>query len=281
MVEKIVKLAEKAVGKAKNILFADPELLYKEERHLLNQPFFFEGTNGKCVLLIHGWTSTAYEVRRLGKYLNENGFTVSGPMLRGHGTKPEDLDSVNWHDWLSDLTKTFDELKKSYDEVYIAGTSIGANLAMLLAAERPEAKKLILMAAPYEIKFEKILEVLGKFLISIGKSFNKKYYPPTFGVSTTVTRLISYQKYSIKSSLEVLDMIRIAKKKIPEIKQPVFLIQSEQDHIVTKNSLEKIYNFIGSKIKRKKYIKRAYHTFISDIKNEHIFEEILDFLEGN
>jgi carboxylesterase len=281
MVQRLVKLAEKAVGTAKNILFADPELLYEEERHLLNQPFFFEGTNGKCVLLVHGWTSTAYEVRRLGKYLNENGFTVSGPMLRGHGTKPEDLDNLKWQDWLEDLIKIFDELKKEYGDVYVAGTSIGASLVMLLAAERPEAKKLVLMATPYEIKFEKILEVLGKFLVLAGKKFNKKYYPPTFGVSTTVTRLISYQKYSINSSLEVLSMIRTAKMKIQKITQPVFLIQSRQDHIVTKNSLEKIYDKVGSEIKRKKYIKRAYHTFISDIKNESVFEDILNFLNDN
>jgi len=59
-------MVKELLKSVKGILFADPDLLYKEERHLANQPFYFEGTNGKAVLLVHGWTSTPYEVRRLG-----------------------------------------------------------------------------------------------------------------------------------------------------------------------------------------------------------------------
>jgi len=280
MVQRIVKLTEKAIGRAKDIFFADPKLLYEEERHLVNEPFFFEGTNRKGVILIHGWTATPYEVRRLGKYLNGEGFSVSGPMLRGHGTKPEDLENVRWQDWLEDLLKAYDNLKKDCDQVYVSGTSIGSSLAMLLAIERPEIKGLVLMAPPYEIKFEKLLELWGEMLLPF-KKYNKKYYPPTFGVSTTITRIISYQKYSIKSSLETLALVRAAREKLSQIKQPVFLIKSLHDHVISRNSLEKIYEEIGSEVKKKKYIKRAYHTFISDIKNEHVFQDIADFLKEN
>lgn len=280
MVKRFSKLAEKAVGKAKDILFADPKLLFEEERHLLNQPFFFNGTNGKAVLLVHGWTSTPYEVRRLGKYLNENGFTVSGPMLRGHGTKFEDLENVSWQDWLEDLTKAFDELKKDHNEIYIAGTSIGSSLAILVALKRPEVKGLVLMAMPYKIRFEKWIVLFANFLKNFGKYW-RKVYPPTFGVSTTITRLISYQKYPIKSALETFGLIKTSRQELNKIKQPCFIIQSKSDHIVSRGSMNKIYAKIGSEIKRKKYIKRAYHTFISDIKNEHVFEDILNFLKNN
>lgn len=280
MVQRLVKLAEKAIGTAKNILFADPKLLFEEERHLIKQPFFFEGTNRKGIILIHGWTATPYEVRRLGKYLNGEGYSVSGPLLRGHGTKPEDLENVKWQDWVDDLLKAYDDLKKNCDQIYVGGTSIGSSLAVLLAIERPEIKGLILMAPPYKIKFEKLLEIVGKLLLPF-KKYNKKYYPPTFGVSTTITRIIAYQKYSIKSSLEVLSMVRFAREKLSEVKQPVFLIKSMHDHVLGKNSLEDIYSRIGSEVKEKKYIKRAYHTFISDIKHENVFEDILNFLKKN
>ena len=100
-------MVNELLKKAKSILFADPNLLYKEERHLVNQSFYFEGTNGKAVLLVHGWTSTPYELRRLGKYLNENGYTVYAPQLKGHGTIPKDLEQVRWTDWLEDLEKSY------------------------------------------------------------------------------------------------------------------------------------------------------------------------------
>ena len=273
-------MVKKILQSLKSILFIDPELIFAEEKEFIRQPFYFKGTNGKGILLIHGWTSTAYEVRHLGKYLNGSGFTVSGPMLRGHGTNPEELENVKWQEWLEDLSKSIDELKKDCDQIYIGGTSIGANLAILLASNNPEIKGLILMATPYKIKLEKILRVWGK-IISLFKRYNRKYYPPTFGAATTITRLISYQKYSIKSALEIGKLVESAREKIPEIKVPCFLVQSRQDHIVSYKSMDKIYERLGSKVKKKKYISRAYHTFISDIKNEHVFEDILNFLKEN
>ena len=102
-------MVKRLYNKVKSVLFADPELLYKEELHLIDKPFHFPGTNGKAVLLIHGWTSTSYEVRRLGSYLNENGYTTYGPMLRGHGTVSTDLENVKWTDWLDDTEIAFDE----------------------------------------------------------------------------------------------------------------------------------------------------------------------------
>lgn len=270
----------KAIKKVKSILFADPNLLFKEERHLVNQPFYFEGNNNKAVLLIHGWTSAPYEVKRLGEYLNESGYTVYAPILTGHGTVPKDLENVKWPDWLKDVDEACKKLKENCGKVYIAGTSIGSNLAVMYAKDKPEIAGLVLMATPYKIKFEKLVYLFAKFLLKFRK-YNKKFYPPTFGLSTTITRIISYQTYPIASAVETFNLVKISRKYFKKIAQPCFVIQSSSDHIVAKNSLEKIYNLIGSKIKEKKYIRRAYHTFISDIKNEHVFQDILNFLEEN
>jgi len=263
--------------KTKSVLFADPKLLYEEERHLLNQPFYFEGNNNKAVLLIHGWSSVPYEVRRLGKFLNENGYTVSGPMLRGHGTVPKDLENVKWNEWFGDVEKNYLELKSKYNQVYVGGTSLGANLSILLAAKYPEISGIVLMATPYKFKLEKLAYLFVRFSLNFIR-YRKKFYPPTFGVSTTITRLISYQTYPLKSVLEAFELVKQARENLHLVRQPCFLLQSTHDHMTVKKNMELIYEKIGSKIKKKKYVERAYHTFISDVKNEHIFQEILNFL---
>jgi carboxylesterase len=271
---------KRVLKKTKNILFADPKLLYKEERILINQPFYFEGSNERAVLLIHGWTTVPYELRRFGEYLNECGYTVKASLLRGHGTMAKDLENIKWKDWLEDLQKELNELKGKYGQVFVAGTSIGSCLALLLARNNPEISGLILMATPYKLRLEKFVMPLAKFLVKFRK-YNKKYYPPTFGVSTTITRLIAYKTYPIASAIETFFLIQEARKDLERISQPCFLLQSTSDHIVSRKSMEEIYNRIGSKVKKMEYIKRAYHTFISDIKNEHVFENILNFLDEN
>lgn len=276
MTGKVIKILKTAKG----ALFADPKLLYEEERHLLNQPFYFEGNNNKAALLIHGWSSVPYEVRRLGKFLNENGYTVSGPMLRGHGTVPKDLENIKWNEWFNDVEKNYLELKSKYNQVYIGGTSLGANLSILLAAKYPEISGLVLMATPYKFKLEKLAYFFVRFSLNFVR-YRKKFYPPTFGVSTTITRLISYQSYPLKSALEAFELVKQSRENLHLVQQPCFLLQSKHDHMTVKNNMELIYDRIGSKIKKKKYMERAYHTFISDVKNEHVFQEVLNFIQRN
>ncbi|HDZ85251.1 MAG TPA: alpha/beta fold hydrolase [Candidatus Moranbacteria bacterium] len=273
-------MVQKILKKVKNRLFSDQWALYKKEKHLLNKPFYFEGNNGKAVLLIHGWTCTPYEVRRLGKYLNENGYTVYGPMLRGHGTVPKDIENVKWNEWLEDIEKEFLKLREKYEKVYVGGTSLGANITMLLAEKYSDAAALILMAAPYKFKLEKLSEIIARIVVKFQR-YRKKTYPPTLGAARTITRLISYQTYPVKSIFQAFELVKKSRDSLFEIKQPCLMIQSTHDHMVVSDNMEQLYDKIGSKIKKKKYIKRAYHTFISDIKNEHVFKDILNFLNKN
>lgn len=281
MVKGFIKLAGKAAGTAKSVLFADPKLLYKEERHLVNQPFFFAGANGKGVLLVHGWTSTPYEVRRLGKYLNENGYTVYGLMLSGHGTVPKDLEGVKCEDWIKDVKGGIMKLQETCEKVYAGGTSIGANLALIAAGSDASLAGIVLMATPYKMRLEPVALFVAKLLVKMKKHYRKKYYPPTFGLSTTITRLISYQTYPVRSVLEAFKLVQEARKNLAAVTQPCLIMQSTSDHIVSGDSLERIYAEIGSGVKKKKYIEKAYHTFISDIRNEHVFQDILNFLNEN
>lgn len=273
----MIENAKRILQKVKKATLADPFVLYKKEKHLLNKPFFFRGTNEKAVLLIHGWTTTPYELRRLGNFLNENGFTACAPMLSGHGTIPNELEDVKWEKWLEDVEKKYWELKNSHEKVYVAGTSIGASLAIILAKKYPEISGIVLMATPYKLRMERLVEwfvsIESKF-----KKYRKKFYPPTFGKKETITRLISYQTYPISNVLEAAKVVREARRGLNLVKQPCLLMQSTSDHIVSKKSMEIIYSKISSEKKKKKYIKRAYHTFISDIKNENVLKDILDFL---
>ena len=278
---KIPSMVKGIIKSVKSVLFADPNLLYKEELGLIKQPFYFEGVNNKAVLLIHGWTSTPYEMRRLGKYLNENGWTVSIPMLRGHGTIPEDLENIKWNDWMEDAEKEYLKLKEKYNQVYVGGTSIGANVAVLLAQKYPGISGLVLMATPYKFKLEKMVNAYSRFMLWLGKKYSVKFYPPTFGIATTITRLIAYKSYPIRSALQAYELVKKSRENLGQAKQPCIMMQSSHDHMVVRKNMEKIYEQIGSKIKEKKYIHKAYHTFISDIKNEHVFEDILNFLGEN
>jgi esterase/lipase len=146
-----------------------------------------------------------------------------------------------------------------------------------LAKVNKDISGIVLMATPYRLKFEEVMDLTAKVLGTF-KRYHKKSYPLTFGASRTITRLISYQQYPINNMLELAKLVKESRVNLDKITQPCFVMQSSSDHIITKNSLIKIYEKISSDKKEKKYIDKVYHTFISDIRNEHVFEDILNFL---
>jgi carboxylesterase len=99
--------------------------------------FFLEG-DSRGVLLIHGLTGTPMEMRMLGKGLNKAGFTVHGMQLAGHCGDADDLLATGWRDWYASVERAADAMLTKVDTLFVGGLSMGALLALKLAADRPE-----------------------------------------------------------------------------------------------------------------------------------------------
>lgn len=99
--------------------------------------FLLEGDR-RGVLLIHGLTGTPLEMRLLARGLNQHGFTVHGMQLAGHCGDMEDLLATGWHDWYASVEAAAGQLRSRVDHLFVGGLSMGALLALKLAAERPQ-----------------------------------------------------------------------------------------------------------------------------------------------
>ncbi|KRE88421.1 alpha/beta hydrolase [Frateuria sp. Soil773] len=98
--------------------------------------FFLEGDR-RGVLLIHGLTGTPMEMRLLGKGLNSAGYTVHGMQLAGHCGDVDDLLATGWRDWYASVEQAADAMLEKVDHLFVGGLSMGALLALKLAADRP------------------------------------------------------------------------------------------------------------------------------------------------
>jgi carboxylesterase len=89
-------------------------------------------------LLIHGLGGTPVEMRFVGAGLARAGYTVSCPQLAGHCGSFEDLRATGWRDWYATVAEAHSALRKTCTKVIVGGLSMGAILALHLAAERPD-----------------------------------------------------------------------------------------------------------------------------------------------
>jgi carboxylesterase len=99
--------------------------------------FFFQGDH-RGILLIHGLTGTPMEMRLLGLGLHARGYTVAGMQLAGHCGNVEDLLATGREDWYASAQHAADQLRPKVDHLFVAGLSMGALLALKLAADRPD-----------------------------------------------------------------------------------------------------------------------------------------------
>lgn len=90
------------------------------------------------VLLIHGLTGTPAEMRFVAKGLNAAGYTVHGMQLAGHCGSEADLLATGWRDWTRSVDEAAAALAERCRHLFVAGLSMGAVLALELAARRPE-----------------------------------------------------------------------------------------------------------------------------------------------
>jgi carboxylesterase len=105
-----------------------------EDTRVLELGRRIELTGGQpAVLLLHGWTGWPGRVAPLARRLNEAGHTVVVPRLPGHGTSMADMLQTRATDWLRCAIDEYLDLRDRFDRVYVAGTSMGAVLATVVA----------------------------------------------------------------------------------------------------------------------------------------------------
>ena len=98
------------------------------------RPIHLDG-GPEAVLLLHGWTGWPARIASLANALAEAGYTVDLPRLPGHGTRMTDLLQTSARDWMRRALDAYLDLRRTHDAVYVAGTSMGAIMATILAAK--------------------------------------------------------------------------------------------------------------------------------------------------
>jgi carboxylesterase len=247
----------------------NPELV---NPHLEGGPFLWEaGETG--VLLVHGYTATAAEVRPLAKILLEHGYSVAGPLLPGHGTSPADLNRFRWEEWAAAVETCYHDLSRRCRRVVIAGESMGGLLALYLAAHRPEAAGVMTYAAALKLPSNPILPFMP--LLSRFIAFRTKpVRPPT----QADARWQGYPVNPLPALNQLLRLQRKVMRLLPDIHQPLLVMQGRLDLSVSPMAAELIYQKAGSRIKELHWMEKSTHCVILDQEYERAAQITLDYL---
>lgn len=230
------------------------------------------------VFLIHGFGDSPQTMKGMAEYFSSRGMSVHAPLLPGHGTTPYDMTHVTWNEWLEHLLEEYDGFSKGLDRIYVAGSSTGGNLAIVLASKRDVAG-VISMGTPMRFKFHVLVRPVYTLYRHL-KLLHKKSYPFGKKDMDVVRWKIQYSHVPLKSVANVLELVKLTKKTLPKLRAPLLVMQSERDHMLPRKNAEILYS-LGRSKKKLVFVPDSYHVFIMDRHKDMAFKNIYEFMMEN
>ena len=180
------------------------------------------------VYLIHGFSSTTYEVRELTKYLANQGYQVRADNLPGHATTIEDCNSTSYQEWFSFTEQKVASMYSNCDKVIVVGVSMGAVLALHLGTIFP-LEGIVAASAVFKFKNEFDVRVLTRLFHRFKKYIPKKstFHPDQLKVLRS--EFYGYTHYPLTAVNEMRKMIDKVKPQLSKISSPILLINSTVD----------------------------------------------------
>jgi carboxylesterase len=271
------------------------------EQIIPDSGFFLKGNENLC-FLIHGLTGTAREMSSIAQRLNSKGYSVFAPLMEGHNQSISILKRKRWQELYDSVKKDFLKYASSYQNIFVAGLSFGALLAILLAYEFPKKIKAVNCFSPtlffdgwgtpklrillplvyrtplkyyfylkeeypYGIKNERLRSLIENFYKSSGLFDYSKvhlYGYPVIPVSCM------YQNYLLaKYVMSILDKVNV----------PIQLLQAKDDDVTSPKNSYYIYDRIASKDKEIFLFEDSYHIIIADQERDKVAEKTIAFFE--
>lgn len=231
---------------------------YSEPEH---QPFVL-GSGEHGVLLIHGFPGTPAELRPLGNYLAEAGYTAHAPLLPGFGPDIPNLAEYGRFDWLEAVRRCWREEMAQYPTRTLLGYSMGGAIALNLVNELDP--DYLLLLSPFW-RFGgwqwRLLPLIRLFKSSVAPFENADFSDPDLRKQLldimpntdlddpTVQETI---RNEITLPLGVLDEVRKlghdAYKNAPSVKTPTFVMQGTLDATVLPEFTQKLISRLRSRV---------------------------------
>ena len=236
------------------------------------EPFRFEGS-GTGVLISHGFTGTTQSVRPLGEALAEEGFTVMGPRLAGHGTSIEDHAQSTALDWISSLEEGLTWLEQRTSIVFFVGLSMGGMFALYFAAKQPDRiQGIIPINACVYLDDPDLARV----------TFDPQAPATVPGVGSDIkaegVEELVYPEVPVPPVKDFMALMRVTDDLLPTVAAPALILQSTEDHVVPPGNGPHILEKLGSEDKELVWLENSYHVATLDNDADLITERTIRFI---
>lgn len=239
------------------------------------EPFSHMGAGDAGVLVLHGFTGNPGSMRGVADACAAAGFHVELPQLAGHGTAIEDMVPTRWSDWSRDAEAAYQALAARASKIIVIGLSMGGSLTLWVGAQHPEVKGLVCVNPATQPQTSEVIDMLqgmvdaGTVVMDgIGSDIAEPGVVETAYPGTPIAALHSFQ----------VDGLMPLSKRYADMKMPLLLFTSVQDHVVSPSDSDALAAQYGGSVERV-MLERSYHVATQDYDKDIIFKGAVAFAQ--
>lgn len=241
-------------------------------------PIRAHGTRPGAVLVLHGYNDSPQSVAPLAAALHDAGWTVSAPLLAGHGRTLQAFANSGANDWLNSAREHYRILRADHAQVAVCGMSMGGALAFILAAEHPDITAVVGIA-PY-LHLSRPMEALLVLapIAAIGARYMSGGRGKSIHDPLAAATIIAYKRSTPGLLIELTKLTRVADRALPFVRQPVLMIQSREDNRIPVRSASRAFRRIGSAGKTLDWVTGTGHVLTLDYGHQAMERRVIAWL---
>ncbi len=262
---------------------------------------YYDEAGADAVLLIHGLTGTPAEMKPIAKRLLKQGFSVMCPALAGHCGSALDLRQSRWQDWYGGISDSFEALKAKHGRVYVAGLSMGALIALLLAREKGSRVDGIgLLSTTFFYDGWNMPRWKRKIILPIVLHSPLRFFlswdeTPPYGIKCERTRAMVHAVLQNRDALatetvgifrtsgvtiyESTRLIKVAKRALPHVHVPTLIVHSTEDDTASLKNAHFVEKTIASRKIETFFVDDTYHVLTLDKRRDDVARRMAEFFK--
>jgi carboxylesterase len=241
------------------------------------QPLF-HGGHKRAVLLLHGFGDTPQSLAHLAGRLRDAGWTVSAPLLPGHGRTLKEFNGSMASDWRRHAAHALNELTARYTPVVVCGQSMGAAVAVDLAVtQRCDALALL---APYIAMPRSGDAVAASWpIIELAYPVIRIRDERSIQDADAGAQSLAYGYTTPRLVRELRAVVRRAQRQLPAVRTPTLVVHSREDNRVPPQAVQSAVERIGGAAKALHWMTGCGHVLTADYCKDAVASLVVDWFE--
>jgi carboxylesterase len=225
-------------------------------------------------LVLHGFTGNPNSMRGVAHALAEVGFAVELPLLPGHGTSIEDMQSTGWADWSGAAEEALGKLQARVPgDVVVVGLSMGGALTCWLASDHPELAGIVAINAV--VSEPEGMGALVQMMLDGGEEVMDGIGSDIADPDSTES---AYQGTPLRPLLTLMEAAAEFRDRLGRIECPVLILTSRQDHVVPPENSDLLADAVKGPVEREWY-DRSYHVITLDYDKDDVEKRVVTFAQ--